>query len=266
MLQQVAEGVWVRVSDFIESNTTVVQGRDGVLLVDPGITESELVDLAVELRGLGPVVAAFSTHPDWDHTLWHADLGAAPRYGTARGTAAMREFIEQPGWQDRLGEFLPPEHVHEIPTQLMGLLTGLPEGAAELPWDGPRVRVLEHRGHAEGHAALFVEQRGLLVAGDMVSDILIPFLDLESEDPAGEYLAGLDLLESVADRVDVVVPGHGSIGDREQLRARIELDRAYVRSLRDGAGIDDPRIGPSAPLDWIADVHEWQAKSYAERA
>jgi glyoxylase-like metal-dependent hydrolase (beta-lactamase superfamily II) len=266
MLVQVVEGVWVHESGFIQSNAVVVRGRSGVLIIDPGITDSELKQLSVDVRGVGPVIAGFSTHPDWDHALWHPALGDAPRYATARGAAAMRAFVDEPGWRDRLSDVLPPEHADEIPTELLGLLTGLTEGAAELPWDGPRARILEHRGHAEGHAALVFEERGLLVAGDMVSDILIPFLDLESADPAGEYLAGLDLLESVADGVDVVVPGHGSVGDRAALRARIELDRRYVERLRDGADIEDPRVGPDAPLDWIADVHEWQAKSYAERA
>lgn len=35
MLRQVAEGVLIRESEFIQSNTVVVQGRAGVLLIDP---------------------------------------------------------------------------------------------------------------------------------------------------------------------------------------------------------------------------------------
>ena len=50
-----------------------------------------------------------------------------------------------------------------------------------------------------------------LVAGDMLSDILIPMLDLSgSADPIEDYLAALQLLEGVAGDVDVVIPGHGS--------------------------------------------------------
>ena len=63
----------------------VVQGQDGVLLIDAGIYSSEMAGLAKDLQELGrPVVAGFSTHPHWDHLLWHTDLGPAPRYGTAR--------------------------------------------------------------------------------------------------------------------------------------------------------------------------------------
>jgi hypothetical protein len=37
MLRQVAEGVLVHESEFCQSNAVVVQGREGVLLIDPGV-------------------------------------------------------------------------------------------------------------------------------------------------------------------------------------------------------------------------------------
>jgi glyoxylase-like metal-dependent hydrolase (beta-lactamase superfamily II) len=73
MLKQVAEGVLVHESEFIQSNSVIVQGRAGVLLIDPGVTSGEMAALANDLRELGqPVVAGFSTHPDWDH--WLSDV------------------------------------------------------------------------------------------------------------------------------------------------------------------------------------------------
>ena len=84
MLRQVAEGVFVHESAFVQSNAVVVQGASGVLHIDPGISGDELNCLANDLDDLGEVVSAgFSTHPHWDHLLWHARFGAAPRYGTA---------------------------------------------------------------------------------------------------------------------------------------------------------------------------------------
>ena len=61
-----------------------------------------------------------------------------------------------------------------------------------------------------------------------------------SNDPIEEYLMGLRLLEDVADDVDVLIPGHGSIGGADQVRTRIDLDRAYVHALRGGRAPDDP--------------------------
>ena len=48
MLKQVAEGVLVHESEFIQSNSVVVRGESGVLLVDPGITRAEMAELAPE--------------------------------------------------------------------------------------------------------------------------------------------------------------------------------------------------------------------------
>ncbi|RZS66336.1 glyoxylase-like metal-dependent hydrolase (beta-lactamase superfamily II) [Agromyces ramosus] len=266
MLQQVAEGVLVHKSEFIQSNSIVVQGRDGVLLIDPGITSDEMAELGSDLRALGkPVVAGFSTHPDWDHVLWHASFGDAPRYGTARCAASLHDLLSHADWKDRVAEGLPPEYAEEIPMDRLGLVTGLPAEAARIPWNGPDVRIIEHRAHAPGHAALLIEERGVLVAGDMLSDILMPFLDLQAADPTEDYVAALRLFEGVADDVVAVIPGHGSVGDAEQLRARIELDLAYVKALRDRAVPDDPRVGSSAPLDWLPDVHRWQVQRLAQR-
>jgi glyoxylase-like metal-dependent hydrolase (beta-lactamase superfamily II) len=42
VLRQVAEGVLIHESEFCQSNAVVVQGRAGVLLIDPGVLGSEL--------------------------------------------------------------------------------------------------------------------------------------------------------------------------------------------------------------------------------
>ncbi|HET9561485.1 MAG TPA: MBL fold metallo-hydrolase, partial [Propionibacteriaceae bacterium] len=101
MLTQVAEGVLVHQSELLQNNAVVVQGRAGVLLIDPGIQGSEMACLANDLRELGqPVVAGFSTHPHWDHVLWHAKLGEVPRHGTARCAATIRAFLSNADWKD----------------------------------------------------------------------------------------------------------------------------------------------------------------------
>jgi glyoxylase-like metal-dependent hydrolase (beta-lactamase superfamily II) len=267
VLRQVAEGVLIHQSEFMQSNAVVVQGRAGVLLIDPGVTGAEIACLANDLHELGqPVVAGFSTHPHWDHLLWHAQLGSAPRYGTARCAATVRDRLSDAGAKARIAGLLPPDIAEQIPLDLLGRVTGLPAEVAQIPWDGPRVRIIEHQAHAPGHAALLIEERGVLVAGDMLSDLLIPMLDVNgTADPIGDYLAALRLLEEVAGDVDVLVPGHGSIGGADQVQARIDQDRAYVHTVRDAGVLSDPRVGPSATngKDWLRGVHERQLRHLA---
>jgi len=266
MLRQVAEDVLIHESEFCQSNAVVVQGRAGVLLIDPGIRGDEITCLANDLSDSGQtVVAGFSTHPHWDHLLWHAKLGAVPRYGTARCAATIRDRLSDADWQARVAGMLPPDIAGEIPLDLLGLITGLSAETARIAWDGPQIRIIEHQAHAPGHAALLVEGSGVLVAGDMLSDALIPMLDVNAADPIEDYLAALRLFEGVADEVDVLIPGHGSIAAADQVRARIEQDRAYVDALRDADVPDDPRVGPSATFDWLINVHERQLQQLAQK-
>jgi glyoxylase-like metal-dependent hydrolase (beta-lactamase superfamily II) len=268
VLRQVAEGVLIQQSEFCQSNAVVVHGRAGVLLIDPGVLGSEMAALADDLSELGqPVVAGFSTHPHWDHLLWEARLGVAPRYGTARCAATARNLLSDARWKARIAEWIPPDIAGQVPLDLLGLITGLPAETAQIPWDGPQVRIIEHQAHAPGHAALVIEERGVLLAGDMLSDVLIPMLDLnDTADPAGDYLAALRLLEDAAGDVGVLVPGHGSAGGADQVHARIDQDRAYVHALRDAHVPSDPRVGPSATYDWVAGVHARQLQRLARRS
>jgi glyoxylase-like metal-dependent hydrolase (beta-lactamase superfamily II) len=262
LLKQVAEGVLIHKSEFMQSNAVVVQGRSGVLLIDPGVHGHEMACLANDLQEWGqPVVAGFSTHPHWDHMLWHPRLGVAPRYGSARCAASARVQLSA-GVAQAAGI---PE---QVPLDLLGLIAGLPAEMAQIQWDGPQVRMVEHQAHAPGHTALLIEERGVLVAGDMLSDVLIPLLDFtDTVDPIEDYLAGLWLLEGVAGDVDVFVPGHGSIGGADQAYARIDQDRAYVHALRDADVLIDPRLDPSAyGKEWLPDVHARQLQRLAQRS
>ena len=177
MLTQVAEGVLVHQSELLRNNAVVVQGRAGVLLIDPGITGDEMADLANDLRELGqPVVAGFSTHPDWDHVLWHAEprQRAPLRHGPLRGVhagSAVERGLEGPSRRgvtagNRRGDTARPVRPHYGPACRYRAhpWMALKSGSSSI-W------------RAQGHAALLIEERGVLVAGDMLSDVLIPMLD-----------------------------------------------------------------------------------------
>lgn len=264
MLTRVADDVLVHESVFCQSNAVIVEGRTGVLIVDAGVHGSELACLASDLSDLGEsgVLAGFSTHPHWDHLLWDARLGSPPRYGTALCATTARERLAGGIDARRFGI---PE---EVSLELLGQITGLPAGTERIPWDGPAIRIIEHQGHAPGHAALVIEDRGVLMAGDMLSDVLVPMLDFSGAvDPIGDYLDALRMFEDEAGGVEVFIPGHGSVGRGDELQKRIELDWSYVEALRDGREPDDPRIGSSAKSgwEWVSDVHAGQREHLARR-
>jgi glyoxylase-like metal-dependent hydrolase (beta-lactamase superfamily II) len=243
MLTQVGDGVWVRQSTWVWTNSIVVCGEDGLILVDPGIDGSELNQLADDLDRLGiPVVAGFSTHPHWDHLLWHARFGGVPRYATAAGATVAAEARER-------AQAMAAQSAAGIPLELIALVTPLPAGGGPVPGE-----IIEHQAHAVGHAAVLLVDRGVLLAGDMLSDVLIPLLDARRPDQVGAYETALDRLEEAATQADVVVPGHGAVAEGPEVAARVAADRAYIDALRRGEDPVDARLGPDA--EWLAGPHQ----------
>jgi glyoxylase-like metal-dependent hydrolase (beta-lactamase superfamily II) len=243
MLTQVADGVWVRQSAWVWSNAIVVRGEGGLILVDPGIDGSDLNELADDLDRLDiPVLAGFSTHPHWDHLLWHSRFGDVPRYATAAGARAASEGRER-------GRRMAAESASGIPLELFGLVRALPADGGPVPGE-----IIEHDAHAVGHAAVLLADRGVLLAGDMLSDVLIPLLDARRPDQVGAYETALDRLGEAARHVDVVVPGHGAVAEGPEVAARLAADHAYIDALGRGEEPVDARLGPDA--DWLSGPHQ----------
>lgn len=243
-LTDLAPGVFVANSEWYPTTSTVVAGPDGgCLLIDPGVTVPELRLLAADLASAGLRLAAgFATHPHWDHLLWCRELGDAPRWAAPQAVSTAERHRER----------LISDVQREVPghdLEVFARLCPLQPGQPAIPWPGPEALVLTHDGHASGHSAVFLPGTGTLVAGDMLSDIEIPLLDLDHPDPFGSYRAGLALL--AAQPVRRLVPGHGSTGDAAEFRRRVAADTAYLDSLARGEDPADPRL----TQDWLRRVH-----------
>jgi len=245
-VDEVAPGVFVGTAETYTTTTTVVAGADGgCLVIDPAVTVADLAALAALLssRGLRPV-AGWSTHPHWDHVLWSRPLGGVVRYATPRAVAVAAR--EREGLVTGMSEAAPG---HDL--SLFARLSPLP--GQEIPWRGPRATVVAHDAHAPGHGAVYLPDSGVLVAGDMCSDIEIPLVDRESADPFGDYRRGLGALASLRG-VRVVVPGHGRAGDRAEFRRRVAADFAYLDAVEAGREPADPRLAEA----WLRAEHELQ--------
>ena len=245
MLNQVADGVWVRQSAWVWSNSIVVRGDRGLVLVDPGIDGGELDQLADDVDELGlPVIAGFSTHPHWDHLLWHPRFGDVPRYATAANARTATDARER-------AQAMASESASDVPLELVALVTPLPADGGPVPGT-----IIEHDAHAVGHAAVLLADRGVLLAGDMLSDVLIPMFDPRRPGQLAAYQAALDRLAEAVQHADVVVPGHGSVAEGPEVAARLTADGAYLEALRRGVEPVDSRL----EQDWMSGPHRSNQK------
>lgn len=233
-LVRVAPGVWTHTATTWVSVTTIVVGDDAqVLLIDPNVTPGDLEVITGELDAHGwRVAAGFATHAHWDHLVWSAAFGDVPRWATPTAASGARS---EHATLVRAADDVAPGH----DPALIGQVRALP--GTSVPWPGPEVVVLPYPGHCPGSAGLLVPHARVLVTGDVLSDTEIPLLG-PGPDAVEDYQATLDVLEQAADRVDVLVPGHGVVCGRAGMLARIAADRAYLTALAGARAPDDPRL------------------------
>jgi len=242
---EVASNVFVMTSERYTTTSTMVRGGDRLFLVDPAWTVPELESIvAWAAAGSLRVTGAFATHAHHDHMLWHPEFGDAPRWATARSARLAVDWRSE--LTEQLGDDFPPEW----PNPLDGIR---PLADATIPdpfgSDGAheQIDLVEHNGHAPGHAAVWLGERGVLLAGDMLSDIELPLPFFPDDLPA--YLDALDRLAPVVAQATVLVPGHGHPTERPM--ERLDADRRYLDDVLHGRDPDDARRA----LKGMAEAH-----------
>jgi glyoxylase-like metal-dependent hydrolase (beta-lactamase superfamily II) len=231
-LRELAPGVWVATSRrYSTTSTVLLDGHAGAVVVDPAWDPDELAAIPADLADLGVrCVAGVATHEHYDHVMWHPDLGEVPRWastGTVAHLSQERDRLLAP-----LAQYLTPDLI-----SIAGRLDPLPGG--ELPWAGPRARCITHDAHAPAHLALIVEDAGVLIAGDMLSDVELPMPAAE-DTTLERYVTGLERLHDAVRQSRLLIPGHGT--PTHDPLARFDADRRYLDDLLSGRASDDPRI------------------------
>lgn len=213
------------------TSTLLLAGVVGVataaVLVDPCWDPDELDGIADDLAGWGVTdISGVATHAHHDHLLWHPGLGGGPRWTSATTAVTARRD------RDTLVAALGPDFPADL-AALVGRVRGRAPGP--LPWSGPAIELIEHDAHTPGHLAVWLPDPGVLIAGDMLSDVEPP---LPEETGPAEYRAGLDVLAPFVERATVVVPGHGRVGDGAQARRRLVADRRALELMENRATPD----------------------------
>jgi len=221
-VKRVAEGVYVAASRYWQLNTGVVTASGHAIVVDAGVFPDELSVLAQDLREF-QVEAGVVTHEHWDHVLWSAQLGAT--VARLASVSAARAAIEQrPALLTRVAA---EQDAHGVSwdQNLIARVQPIPFG--EIFLAGPTVELCDLAGHTPGHAGVWVPGARVAFVGDTVSDVDPPAL---SGTPAGalQYVQTLDRLQELIAAAEVVVPGHGTVCDRQEAQRRLDADARYL--------------------------------------
>jgi glyoxylase-like metal-dependent hydrolase (beta-lactamase superfamily II) len=205
--------------------------------------ELELLGALVEQAGFPQPQGLLATHADYDHVLAPLAFPEAS-LGCAQSTA--ERLRAEPGAPQRALRRLDEELLIERPRPLaLGSVQALAVpghcgvGDAEL-------ELHPATGHTGDGMAIWIGWARVLVCGDYLSDIELP--GLRAAEPwlqttgypaqyaLEEYLATLERLHPLVAAAEHVVPGHGTVLDREAALRVLDEDVAYLRALRERGG------------------------------
>ena len=191
-------------------NITVLSAKEGMFLVDAGISKSQ-EKLRAALMKISPAPPRFvvNTHWHWDHTDGNAWMHAAGATIVAQENT-FRHLTETTHVNAWNWTFDPvPEAAR--PTLLV-------KDGKTFNFGGTRVEIENFgHGHTDGDLWVYFKDADVLALGDTFWNGFYPYIDNEdggSIDGAIKW-ANEAVARTTADTI--VIPGHGAIGTRTQL-------------------------------------------------
>lgn len=215
-------------SAFWQTNAVALRSGEEAVLIDSPYLPDELDALPGVLAGAGfEPDGLLATHADFDHVLGRLSF---PGLTLGLAESSVQRLHESPGEAQRALRQYDDEFYVVRPAPLgLGQVQALPvPGHVEL---GERELELHPaEGHTVDGMALFEREQGLLIVGDYLSGVEIPWI----HGTLSDYRATLARLGPLVEHATTVVPGHGSPNDRDTALRILEQDDDYLDALERG--------------------------------
>jgi glyoxylase-like metal-dependent hydrolase (beta-lactamase superfamily II) len=217
-------------SGFWQTNAIALRVGEEAVLIDSPYLPDELDALSGLLASAGfEPDGLLATHADFDHLLGRL---AFPGMTLGMAESSVERLQREPGDAQRALRQYDAEFYVTRPAPLaLGQVQALPvPGHVEI---GDRELELHPaEGHTPDGMALFDRAQGLLIVGDYLSDVEIPWISEGGS--LGDYRATLARLAPLVEEATTVVPGHGAPHDRETTLRLLDEDVDYLDALERG--------------------------------
>jgi glyoxylase-like metal-dependent hydrolase (beta-lactamase superfamily II) len=249
---QGSPGMATRENRAFNSNAAFVVTADGVLVFDtlgtPALAEKLKQAIADVTKQPIRRVIVSHFHADHFYGLQALKADGVEVWGHAAGRESLASEFTRSRLEQRQRDLAP--YVNEN-TRLVAAdrWIDFKDGAQfAFTSGGLKMRLIDVSGaHSPEDIMLFVEDDGVLLAGDLYFSGRLPFV---GQADSKAWLAALDRIEPLAPKM--VVPGHGAAS--RDPKPDIERTRAYLQFLREkmGAAVRDlvPFDEAYAAVDW----------------
>lgn len=210
-------------------------GDDGIVIVDDQFLPlAEKIDAALKGISDKPIKFVLNTHWHGDHT------GGNPHFGEKAPIIAQENVRKRlaSGGKTMFGE-VPP-----APKTALPVITF--EDKVSVHLNGEDIRASHvPQGHTDGDSVIFFSQSNVVHMGDdFFNGGIFPFIDIASGGSVQGMIAGGEkVLNEVPDDAKII-PGHGPIGNKADLRK-------FVTMLKETSAAVDAGIKKGKTLDQL---------------
>jgi len=216
--------VFTSQDDQFWTNSVMLEGVHEVMLVDAQLTKTNAERLLQAIRETHkPLSLIYITHEHADHFLGLEVFRAA--YPSVRiiATSAVIARINQV-YQEKIDKW----------KQLLGSDAAtrvVPIGPLDgdtITFDSSHIEVLKHiRGDTDENTMLWIPERRILVAGDVVFNEMHVYTAETDSLARGKWLHSLNAIRAM--RPSVVIPGHSKSGARLDASTAVDFTETYLR-------------------------------------
>jgi cyclase len=220
----------------VDSNSTFLVTKEGVIVVDTRVTPKEAKKLRTEIRKITdlPILYVINTHYHGDHTFGNQvfkDSRAIIAHENVQknligetGEMHLDQFKSRniPGMEDT---------VITIPNMIF-------KDKMEIYVGGYHLQLIHVRGHTDGDLFIYIKELRTLITGDLVSNNKIPYLGdgyVEEWISSLRYMGDLD--------AEIYIPGHGVPGGKPVYLAMkfyfFNLKSLVLQQLEEGKSLKE---------------------------
>jgi cyclase len=199
-------------------NITVSVGDDGVLLIDSGFPETvDKLKAAVAELSPRPIRVVLNTNQHFDHADGNERLAEAGAIIIAHEQSRARMLSEQ-----RLPEFSATFAIPPYPKAALPVVTC--RESLTIHFNGDEIRAISvPNAHSDSDLLYQFVKANVLHTGDLFFPKAIPFIAFSGGGSIGGMIRGADRILEMCDANTRVIPGHGAVSTRDDVRAYREL-------------------------------------------
>ncbi len=211
-------------------------GDDAVFLIDDQFAPlSDKISAAIAKLTPKPVKVVFNTHWHYDHT------GGNENFAKAGAIVVAHENVRKRMGSEQFIEFM-RQNVPASPAAALPLVTFTASVAFHL--NGEEMRAIHvPRAHTDGDAIVHFTKSDVIHMGDAYFNGMYPFIDTSSGGTIDGVIAACDRGLAIAGDATKIIPGHGPLSNKAELRAYREMLSTVAARIRrmiaDGRKLED---------------------------